>query len=52
MNDLQVIGFADYPGIGDMASITEASQRRAHFAGYPAPFFRIALDGATSRVVA
>ncbi|QCI95891.1 glycoside hydrolase family 68 protein [Novosphingobium sp. EMRT-2] len=52
MNDLQVIGFADYPGIDDMASITEASQRRAHFAGYPAPFFRVALDGATSRVIA
>ena len=52
MDDLQVVGFADYPGIADMAQITDAEQRRAHFAGYPAPFFRIALEGATARVIA
>jgi len=51
LDDLQVIGFADFPGIRDMGLIVDAAQRRAHFAGYPAPFFRIALDGATARVV-
>ena len=51
MDDLQVIGFADFPGIRDMAQIVDAAQRRAHFAGYPAPFFRIALEGATAQVV-
>ena len=50
MDDLQVIGFADFPGVSDPATITTAEQRRAGFAGYPAPFFRITLDGATSRV--
>ncbi|WP_162896296.1 glycoside hydrolase family 68 protein [Novosphingobium sp. THN1] len=51
MDDLQVVGFADFPGIADPAAITTADQRRAGFAGHPAPFFRIALDGATSRVI-
>lgn len=51
MDDLQVIGFADYPGVPDMGAIATAEQRRAHFAGYPAPFFRIALEGATSKVL-
>lgn len=51
LNDLQVIGFADYPGVPDMAQITNANERRAHFAGYPAPFFRIALEGTKARVL-
>jgi levansucrase len=51
MDDLQVIGFADFPGVAKPAAITTAEQRRAGFAGHPAPFFRIALDGATSRVL-
>jgi levansucrase len=51
LDDLQVIGFADFPGIADPAAITTTEQRRAGFAGHPAPFFRIALDAATSRVV-
>ena len=51
MDDLQVIGFADLPGVEDPGTIATPEQRRAAFAGHPAPFFRIALDGATSRVV-
>lgn len=51
MADLSVIGFADYPGITDPAVLADAAQRRAHFAGYPAPFFRIALEGASAKVV-
>lgn len=51
LDDLQVIGFADYPGVTDMAVIGDAAERRAAFAGHPAPFFRIALEGATSRIV-
>lgn len=51
MADLSVIGFADYPGLADPAVLTDAAQRRARFAGYPAPLFRIALDGASAKVV-
>lgn len=51
MNDLSVIGFADYPGLSDPATLTVAAERRAHFAGYPAPFFHIELDGANAKVV-
>ena len=51
MDDLRVIGFADFPGVADPATLTTAQLRRERFAGYPAPFFRIALDGETSRVV-
>ncbi|WP_298169403.1 glycoside hydrolase family 68 protein [Novosphingobium sp.] len=50
LDDLSVIGFADYPGLADPAILEDATQRRAHFAGYPAPFFRIELDGASARV--
>lgn len=51
LDDMRVIGFADFPGIADMDMIDDATQRRAHFAGYPAPFFRIGLNGASAWVV-
>jgi len=51
MADLSVIGFADYPGLADPAVLTDAAQRRTRFAGYPAPLFRIALDGASAKLV-
>lgn len=51
LDDLQVIGFADFPGVEHPAAIGTAGQRRSAFAGYPAPFFRIALDGLCSRVI-
>lgn len=51
MDDLSVIGFADYPSLADPVVLADAAQRRAHFAGYPAPFFHIALDGASAKVV-
>lgn len=50
LDDLRVIGFADFPGIADPAAIADVARRRATFAGYPAPFFRIALDGARAEV--
>ncbi len=51
LDDLSVIGFADYPGLADPAVLTDPAQRRAQFAGYPAPFFHIALDGASAKVI-
>lgn len=51
MNDLKVFGFADLPGVADPTAIMTADERRAKFAGYPAPFFRIALNGDASRII-
>lgn len=50
LGDLSVIGFADYPGLVDPAVLASAEVRRAHFAGYPAPFFRLSLDGSSAKV--
>ncbi|MDE1915784.1 MAG: glycoside hydrolase family 68 protein [Sphingomonadales bacterium] len=47
---LCVHGFADLPGVPVDGQVNEASWRRAHFTGTPAPLFRIALDGARAWV--
>jgi levansucrase len=44
-DDLTVAGFADLPGVAPGGQVDDAAWRRAHFAGTPAPLFRIVLDG-------
>jgi levansucrase len=44
-NDLTVWGFADYAGVSREELIDDGAWRRDHFAGTPAPTFRLALDG-------
>lgn len=48
--DLNVAGFADLPGVAPGGQVDDAAWRRAHFAGTPAPLFRIAMDGAQAWV--
>lgn len=49
---LDVHGFADLPGVAEVPADADACWRRAHFGGVPAPVFRLALDGAASRLIA
>jgi levansucrase len=49
---LEVVGFADLPGVGPGDREPTAAWRRAHFGGVPAPRFRIALDGSRAWVQA
>lgn len=49
--DLNVSGFADLPGVAPGGQVDDAAWRRAHFAGTPAPLFRIAMDGPRAWVV-
>ncbi|WP_082467048.1 glycoside hydrolase family 68 protein [Sphingomonas sp. Leaf25] len=48
--ELDVISFVDSWGLAG-AEPTDAATRRAHFGGTAAPFFRLALDGTTARIV-
>ncbi|WP_010545332.1 glycoside hydrolase family 68 protein [Sphingomonas elodea] len=50
MQDLRVTSFADLPEVATMDSVAEVAARRRHFGGYPAPWFRLELDGAHSRI--
>ncbi|WP_206245385.1 glycoside hydrolase family 68 protein [Novosphingobium terrae] len=47
---LTASGFADLPGVAPGGQVDDAAWRRAHFAGRPAPLFRIALDGTSAWV--
>jgi levansucrase len=49
--DLNVSGFADLPGVAPGGQVDDAAWRRNHFAGTPAPLFRIAMDGVQAWVV-
>jgi levansucrase len=48
--ELHVAGFADLPGVPARPAEEDATWRRAHFGGVPAPRFRIELDGSEARV--
>jgi levansucrase len=50
-DDLTVTSFVDSWGMGGRMA-QDDGEARAHFGGTPAPLLRIALDGATSRVLA
>lgn len=50
-DDLTVTSFVDSWGMGGRMAADD-SEARAHFGGTPAPVLRIALDGATSHVLA
>jgi levansucrase len=43
--DLCVHGFADLPGVAPGGQVDAAAWRRSHFAGTPAPVFRLGLAG-------
>ena len=51
LDDLSVTSFADLPGVLPGTPALDAPARRANFAGCPAPWFRLALEGATARLV-
>ena len=51
LNDLSVTSFADLPGVAPGADLDSPALRRQHFAGHPAPWFTLALEGATTRIV-
>jgi levansucrase len=48
--NLTAAGFADLPGVAPGGQVDDAAWRRAHFAGRPAPLFRITLDGTSAWV--
>ena len=50
--DLSVHGFVDYPGSLKGNDHGDAAWRRAHFAGVPAPAFRLVLNGTRAEVAA
>ncbi|MHA6720215.1 glycoside hydrolase family 68 protein [Sphingomonas sp. RS6] len=50
MDDLRVTSFVDLPAVLTMDEVTETAMRRARFGGYPAPWFRLVLDGARTRI--
>ncbi|WP_294334572.1 glycoside hydrolase family 68 protein [uncultured Sphingomonas sp.] len=43
--DLRVTSFADLPGVAAADAPADVARRRAAFAGYPAPYFRLTLNG-------
>ena len=51
-NELTVHGFVDYPNSLKGNDFGDAAWRRAHFAGVPAPVFKLALDGTRAEVAA
>lgn len=51
-HELTVHGFVDYPNSLTGNDHGDAAWRRAHFAGVPAPVFRLVLDGTRAEVAA
>lgn len=51
-HELTVHGFVDYPNSLKGNDHGDAAWRRAHFAGVPAPVFRLVLDGTRAEVAA
>lgn len=50
MQDLRVTSFADLPEVETLVAVADVAARRARFGGYPAPWFRLAIDGARTRI--
>lgn len=50
--ELTVHGFVDYPNSLKGNDFGDAAWRRAHFAGVPAPVFKLVLDGTRAEVAA
>lgn len=51
LNDLSVVSFVDYWGMGGARLADHPDRVRSHFGGTAAPVFRIALDGDKSWIV-
>ena len=49
--ELDVISFADYPGVTHSFAHADAATRRLHFGGTVAPWFRLEIDGDAISVV-
>jgi levansucrase len=51
LDDLSVVSFVDYWGMGGARLADHPERVRSHFGGTAAPAFRIALNGETTRIV-
>ena len=51
LKDLSATSFVDLPGVARTMPLPDAATRRALFGGCPAPWLRLAFDGATSRIL-
>jgi levansucrase len=51
LDDLSVVSFVDYWGMGGARLTDHPDRVRSHFGGTAAPVFRIALNGETTRIV-
>lgn len=51
LGDLRVTSFVDLPQVQRMDAVADTAARRARFGGYPAPFFRLNLEGSRTRIV-